>query len=206
MIQQVNLYQDILKPAQTKPLINAYIYSLIAMTISLLGYSIFLYMDLSNIKNDIQTAKQQLTEAESNVQKLRIQYPARQINKMLVQEISRSENILNSLTQVIHLLTDKTSDQTQGFSRYFSAFARQSTAKLWLTKFAINSKPHTLDIQGSTYQVDKTALFLQKLHHEPIFQGHSFAKLSMTQAKENDGQIDFIISTMNEPLKREDND
>lgn len=102
MIQQVNLYQDILKQGQTKPLVNAYVYGLIAMIILMIGYSIYLFTDLNNAKNNIQIARQQLTEAESKVQILRIQHPKKQINKLLTQEISSSQNILNSLSQVIH--------------------------------------------------------------------------------------------------------
>lgn len=206
MIQQINLYQDILKQGQTKPLVNAYVYGLIAMIILMIGYSIYLFTDLNNAKNNIQIARQQLTEAESKVQILRIQHPKKQINKLLTQEISSSQNILNSLSQVIHLLTDKTSDQTQGFSRYFSALARQSTANLWLTNITINAQQQTIDLHGSTYQAEKTALFLQKLPHEAVFQGRSFAKLSMIQSEENDNQINFIISTINEPSEQDTHD
>jgi len=204
MIQQVNLFKDSLKQSQAKPMLNSYVYGLMAILILLSVYSAFLWLELNNTKNSLQLAKQQLIQAESKVQVLKVEHPKQQINTLLSHELSRSQQVFNSLSQVIGLLTDEKSDQTQGFSAYFSALARQSITGAWLTNISINTQKHTINLQGRTYQAEKIALLLQNLHHEPSFQGRSFAKLIMTQAEESESQIDFAINTVDESLESKD--
>lgn len=206
MIQQVNLYQEILQQNSIRPVINRYIIGSTVVILLLIGMSIYSAVNLNNTKNSLQQAKQQLREAETRVQLLQVQYPKRQLNTLLTQEISRSQNILGSLSKVIDLLTDKESDQTQGFSRYFSALARQSISDVWLTTIFINAQTNNLQLQGSTYIAEKIPVFIQKLHNESVFQGKHFEKLIMNQAEESENQIDFTVSSTAEPLEQENHD
>jgi len=205
MRQQVNLYQEILQ-SRSRPVINPYILGLTVITLVLIGISVYITVDLNNTKNSLQQAKQQLKKAETRVQLLQAQYPKQQINTLLTQEISRSQNILASLSRVIHLLTDKESDQAQGFSRYFSALARQSIPDVWLRTIYINAQTNNLELQGSTYTAEKIPVFIQKLHNESVFQGKHFEKLIITQSKESENQIDFTVSSTTEPLEQENHD
>jgi len=206
MIQQVNLYQDCLNQGPEKPAINQYISSLIAITLLLFFYSIYLFIDLNNTKDNLIISKQQLSDAETQVQLLQVKYPKQQINDLLKQEISRSRNTLSSLSQVIQLLSDKTSDQTQGFSRYFSALARQSISEVWLRKITINGQRDSLTLQGSTYNPDKIPVTLQKLRDEAVFQGKIFTRLNMAQAQDNNNQINFAVSTLSDFSEQDNHD
>jgi len=198
MIQQVNLYQNCLKQDQSTSAINQYIYTLIAIVILLTGFSIYLFIEQQDIENTLKSHKQQLTEAETKVQLLHVKYPKQQINKLLSQEISNSQNMLSNLNRVISLLSDKSSDQTQGFSRYFIALARQNINDVWLTKISINSQSQQIHIQGSTYKPKKIPTMLEKLHNEIIFKGKTFAKLTMEQEKDSDNKVNFSVSTSTE--------
>jgi len=206
MIQQVNLYQEILQQNSVRPVINRYIIGSTVVILLLIGMSIYSAVNLNNTKNSLQQAKQQLREAETRVQLLQVQYPKKQINTLLTQEISRSQNILASLSRVIHLLTDKESDQTQGFSRYFSALARQSIPDVWLTTIYIDAQTNNLQLLGSTYIAEKIPAFIQKLHNESVFQGKHFERLIMSQVEESENQIDFTVSSTTEPLEQENHD
>jgi len=201
MIQQINLYQDILKQDQAKPVINSTLLGLLAFILLIIAFSLYLVLDLNNTKKSLELAKQQLSKAETRVQLIQVQYPKQQLNSLLTEEVSRSQTMLASLSRIIEKLTDENSDQTQGFSRYFSALARQSMADIWLTNIIINAHKHSLLIQGSTYNPEKVAVFLQKLHHESVFRGKIFAKLIMSKAEEIDHQINFAVSTTSEMLE-----
>lgn len=195
MIQQVNLYQDILNKNQSKPVINNHIYGLVLVLLLFLGFSLYLQIDQNNTKESIQKAQQQLRDAEIEVQQLRSQYPSQQTDPLITQEISRLQNILTSLSQVVYLLSDNESDQTQGFSKYFSALAKQSISDVWLTDININAEQNNLSLQGSTFKSEKIPLFLQKLHQESVFNGRTFATLTVSQTKEMPKQLDFYVST-----------
>lgn len=198
MIQQVNLYQDALKKQHPRSAINTFIAGLVALALLLIGFSLYLALDLNDTEKDLLAAKQQLNEAETRVQLAQIQYPTQQVNTLLKQQVSRSQVTFNSLFQVINLLTDTKSDQTQGFSRYFSALARQSIPEVWLSNINIDRQQQSLELQGSSYFAEKIPLLLQKLQYEPVFQGKKFVKLSISQAEESGKQIDFMVSTVTE--------
>lgn len=198
MIQQINLYQEDLEQGGNQSLVNKILFSFIAVTLLLAGFSLYLFITLNNTKDNIQLSKQQLIEAETRVQLLQVKYPRQQISSLLSHEISRSENIRASLTNVLHILKDKKSDQTQGFSRYFSALARQSLANVWLSTISINAQQQTLTLEGSSYQPKNIPLLLQSLHDESVFHGTSFVKLIITQNQQNNHQVDFTVSTSNE--------
>lgn len=205
IMQQVNLYQDRLKQNE-KTVINPYIASVAAVLILLLGFSIYLFIDRNDTKNSLKTTRQQLLAAETQVQLLQVKYPKQQINSLLKQQISRSQNTLASLSRIIKLLSDKSSDQTQGFSRYFTALAQQSISEVWLRNIAIDAQNSTLTLQGSSYNPDQIAVLLQKLHDETIFQGKVFAKLVISQAQDSNNQVDFTVSTLTEITEKTNHD
>ncbi len=202
MIQQINLYQNVLKPNQTKPMINRCFFSLIAAILLLIGYSIYLVVDLNSSKKNLQQAKQELSNSELQMALLKVQYPQQKTDPLLVQELSQSQNILNSLSGVIDLLTNNKSDQTQGFSRYFMALARQSIADVWLSQIIMDAEKNMIILKGSTYKDEKIPDFLKKLNKETVLHGRNFAKLSMTQAKDDENLIDFMVSTSTEILEK----
>ncbi len=206
MIQQVNLYQDALIQVSPRSVINTFFAGLIALTALLIGVTIYLVLESNKVEDNVQKIKQQLGEAKTRLQILQTQYPKQQINGLLKQELDRSQNNFNSLSQVINLLTDTTSDQTQGFSRYFSALARQSMSEVWLSNITINGQQRSLELKGSSYFPGKIPVLLQKLQGESVFQGKRFVKLSVSQTEETDKQIDFMVSTMTEKIERAKHD
>lgn len=195
MIQEVNLYQATLNTNKTRPVVNNYIYGLLLPLFLLIGSSAYLLFDQNNTSESIKKAQQQLSDAEIEVEQLRIHYPPRQTDSLITEEITRLQNILTSLSQVVYLLSENDSDQTQGFSRYFSALARQNIPDVWLTDIAIDAENNLISLQGSTFNTEKLPVFLQKLHQEPIFKGRTFEKLTISQAKEKSQQLDFHVST-----------
>jgi hypothetical protein len=195
MIQQINLYQDVLNKNQSKPVASTHTYGVVLTLLLFLGFSIYLLIDQSNTKERLQKAQQQLSDAEIEVQQLQVQYPSQQVDPLITQEISRLQNILTSLSQVVYLLSDNKSDQTQGFSKYFSALAKQSISDVWITDININAEQNNLSLQGSTFKSEKIPVFLQKLHNEPAFTGRTFATLTVSKTKETSKQLDFYVGT-----------
>lgn len=196
MIQQINLYQGFLNKNQSTSTTNKHIFSLALIPLLFLGFSAFLLANKNNTKENIQIAQQQLSDAELEVEQLQIQFPEKQVDPLITQEITRQKKIISSLSEVVYLLSDNKSDQTQGFSKYFSALAKQSISDVWLTNININAEEKNLSIQGSTFNTEKFPVFLQKLHHEAVFNGRTFSTMTVLQAKEMSNRLDFKISTI----------
>jgi len=200
MKQQINLFQTDLIAGRQQPAILNYLYGLIALVVILAIFSVTLLFDIDNTQAEISSTRQELQQAQIKVQLLQVQHPKKQINTLLTNKIKQSQDMQNSLEHIIHLLTDKTSDQTQGFSRYLSAFARQTLPNLWLSNIVIDAQTKNLRFSGSTYSPQNLPVLLQKLQGEAVFQGKVFVKLQMKQSEEEglSNKTDFIISTRDE--------
>jgi len=198
MKQQVNLFQADLIAGRQQPAILNYLYGLIVLVVILTIFSITLLFDIDSNQAEISSTRQKLQQAQIKVQLLQVRYPRKQINTLLANKIKQSQDMQTSLKRIIRLLTDKTSDQTQGFSRYLSAFARQTLPNLWLTNIVVDAQTKNLRFSGSTYTPQNLPTLLQKLQSETIFHGKVFVKLQMKQAEGPSNKTDFIISTSDE--------
>ena len=201
MIQQINLYQDVFQKKQQKPALVYILIGIVSTLLVLLGLSVYLVLGLNTIKNKLESSKNQLSNAQSALTLLQKNVPKQQVDTAITDEIDRLQNNLSSLSKAINLLTDKKSDQTQGFSRYFTALADQSNANVWLNYISIKAKTDDLILKGSSFNPSKIPALLQRLQLEPVFQGKTFENLIMTQAKKAKNRTDFTISTLIEKKK-----
>lgn len=198
MIQQINLYQGSGK-SDSHILLNPYLLAILA---TCLGLAIAGGLALQNL-HGAETARQQLQEqvqqAQANLQKLQTQYPSRQLDTLLTQELQQSQSLYQRLSQILELLADNQSDRTQGFSRYLSALAEQADGSVWLTGIRISSETDSLSLQGSSFKPEQIPLLLQRLQNTGAFKGRHFARLSIQQSPQAPEQVDFSVSSSLKP-------
>ncbi len=201
MIQQINLYQENLKPVAAKWHTGLFSYLLIAVFVLLSAYSLYLLFEIDNSQNAIKSTQVQLQQSITELENLHAKHPIQQFNQLLANEVVNAEQKKQSLGKLNKFLLDTSADRNRGFSPYFTALARQNSNDVWLKRVTIDSDKQIIKLHGSTYQAEKTSLFLQALHSEAVFKGKSFATLVMSQDKQTPGQIDFIINTQDESLE-----
>ncbi len=204
MIQQVNLYQDILRQGQNKAGINLYWVGTAAVALLFIGLSIYLMLNTKNTETQVQQLRQDLSNEQSRVNLILSKMPKQEINTQLAAEVALWQNMLDELTQTMQLLSGKNTDQSPGFSSYFQALSNQSIPDVWLRSLYLNGQQQIINIEGSTFKPEKIPYFLQQLQKEPIFHGHAFAKLMMQQSEEIPGQMDFKLNTSLEVSDKKD--
>jgi len=77
---------------------------------------------------------------------------------------------------------------TQGYSEYLRAFARQTVSGLWLTGFDINGDGAQISLQGAVTAPQLLPAYIQRMNGEKVMRGKSFATLQMKQPKSAEGQ------------------
>lgn len=200
MIQQVNLYQDSIRQGPDRTaVISPYFATFIAIILLLIGVSLFLLWNLSNLKIQVDQTRRSLTIEDARVAHWLSQFPKPDNDALLVNRIEDIQNKISELTQTLQLLTEKKSAFTQGFSQHFQALADQSIPEVWLSKIYISGPQRIINIEGSTFKSAQIPYFLQQLQKEPIFHGQTFAKLIMLKSEKIPGQIDFKLNTTLEP-------
>ncbi|MGZ5620846.1 MAG: hypothetical protein ACXWFG_08245 [Methylobacter sp.] len=202
MIQQVNLYQDILRQGQNKAHINPYLVGLSVIALLFIGVSGYLTWHLKTTEALIQNNIKNLEVEQTKVNLISSQIPKQEIDTQLVAEIAQWQNMLDELTQAIQLLSGKITDQSPGFSNYFQALSNQSIPDVWLRTLYLNGPQQIINLEGSTFKPEKIPYFLQQLQKEPIFNGHTFAKLIMQQSEKIPNQMDFKLNTTLETLDK----
>ncbi|HEY8034890.1 MAG TPA: hypothetical protein VIF37_04800 [Methylobacter sp.] len=204
MIQQVNLYQDILRQGQNKSDINLYWVGLAAIALLFVGISGYLSWHLKTTETLVQNTIRNLKAEQAKVNLISSKIPQQEIDTQLAAEIAQWQNMLDELTQAMQLLSGKITDQSPGFSNYFQALSNQSIPDVWLRTLYLNGQQQIINLEGSTFKPEKIPYFLQQLQKEPIFNGHTFAKLIMQQSELIPNQMDFTLNTTLEVLDKKD--
>jgi uncharacterized membrane-anchored protein YhcB (DUF1043 family) len=193
MIQQINLYQNGGKQHHAM-LHNPYLLAVIGVGVYLLIVGIVASRSLHDRQAELQLLQSQLQQAQTHLQGLQNQYPNQLVDALLNREIQQSQAAHQSLSHVLELLADDSSDQTQGFSGYLAALAAQADSNAWLTGINIESTGDSIRLQGRAYKPEQIALLLQRLQNTAPFTSRRFAKLSIQQSADADELSDFSVS------------
>lgn len=104
-------------------------------------------------------------------------------SEALEKRVVELEERLKGEQAVLDVLRGGSLGNTQGYSEYMRAFARQTVSGLWLTEFTIIGAGMDMAIGGRTLRPDLVPQYIQRLNQEAVTQGRAFAALEMQQAK-----------------------
>ena len=195
MIQQINLYQELVQKKKTGLNKQSYIVGGSLLLLLVLCYCAWQGWQVHQLKVLLLFKQAQLSTEITDLSLIQLQYPKQDINPLLVSELDRLQHISASLERVVAMLSDQKSDKNTGFSAYFSALAEQSINTIWLTEISIDAETNTIHLQGSTYLPDTLPQLIKLLNKEAVFNGRYFAHLQMQASENNAKQINFTIST-----------
>jgi hypothetical protein len=176
--QQINLYNPLLLKQQKLFSLNtmAQALGLILLGIFLFyGYAWYRVADLE--KQMAETARlhrDTLAQLEQTKSKL----GPRKASKLLEDEVTRMEAQVDTRRRIIGLMEQGELGNSQGFSEYFRAFARQTMDGLWLTGFRVSGSGD-MAISGRALKPEQVPVFINHLKREKILEGKTFTTLEM---------------------------
>ncbi|MEI6335365.1 MAG: PilN domain-containing protein [Methylococcaceae bacterium] len=198
MIQQINLYADILKQQQKNAVIKLYLSCAGAVLLVWMGFSAYLLWDISKAEKELQSA--QLMLKNEHILPPPSTAPEPVLNVALLAEIKQLQDSINEVTQIMALLTDSQSLVVPKFSSYFQALADQFVPDVWITAIHIAGKSRNVSLEGSTFKPEKVPQILDKLLQDPTFKGQSFDKFIMQPSPNKPEQTDFTLRSSKQPL------
>jgi len=193
MNQQINLYHGDNSNAK-KPLI-LYTMLFVFFVAAFIMFSVHLKNGNDILRVDVKIQQHALADAEAYTSEMKTKYPKKEHNALLEKRIKQSQILRQNLVDVMSLVSDDSSDKTQGFSRYFTAFAQQKTAGVWINQVSINAEQNSINLFGSTKKAGNVPVFFQNLHTESIFKGKIFSNLNMNTNTET-GELHFNLNTL----------
>lgn len=108
--------------------------------------------------------------------------------KMLEDELKQVEAEAAAQESLLGLLKSGAIGNTEGYSEYMRAFARQSVKGLWLTGFDITGDGVQMALNGATLDAQLVPVYIQRLSKEKVMRGKTFAALQMQQPKKDPNQ------------------
>lgn len=127
---------------------------------------------------EVRGVETQFKEAQRRLAAASKEMTERKPSAQLVSEVSQAESRVNLRRELVQTLEGGSVGRTEGFSEHMRAFARQSLNGLWLTGFSLGGSGE-MEIKGRVTSPELVPIYLRRLNGEKVFQGRTFAMLSM---------------------------
>ena len=188
MSQQINLFNPIF--LKQKKYFSAVTMAQ-ALGLILLGCGLlaaYASYEVSMLGKEAERTSAQLGAQQVQLNNANAAFAARRKNETLEGEVAKAEAEAKSLQQVFDILQKGEFGNTKGYAEYMRAFARQIVNGVWLTGFSIYGAGNEIGLQGRALQPAQVPAYLNRLKHEPVLQGKSFATLDMQSQSSSSGQ------------------
>lgn len=121
--------------------------------------------------------------------------------QMLEEELKKAEAEAAAQETLLNMLKSGAIGNTEGYSEFMRAFARQSIKGLWLTAFDITGDGTQMSLSGAVVDPQLVPAYIQRLSKEKVMRGKTFATLQMQQPKQDPNQpaarfVEFNLLSM----------
>lgn len=180
MSQQVNLYQPVFRKQKRKFSAMA---MLQAMTIAVLGIGLlygYTFWQVRQLRAEVTQTDKQLANMMKKMEETTHQFGERLQSKDLQMDVQRLQGQLAEKQRLQQVL-QSAQFNTQGFSDYFIAFARQHIPGVWITGLDITGAADQLTLSGRSTNPELVPRYLQKLSAEKRLSGIEFRTFQMSR-------------------------
>lgn len=195
MLQQINLYQDVLRKDERTLALRPLLLAVGGGLLLLLLVSALLLWQSVSLLQQLTTLQREQTRLVAHLAELALQYPPKVKSQLLEEEIANLVLARDARGPLLHLLEIESQKNTGGFSLLLESLARQNPAGVWLRRVGITAGGHQLLLMGSTQDPQLAPRYLQQLGQEPTLAGMEFERLQMDRSLEDPGTIDFTLQT-----------
>lgn len=184
MSQQINLFNPVfLKQKKYFSVVTM----LQALGLIVLGSGVFYAYAMYQVKlltlQSEETAKRYASE-QVRFANYATEFSPERSQLMLTEELKSLESQLASQTELIDTLKTGVIGNTEGYSEYMRAFARQSVDGLWLTGFDIAGDGAEMNLHGGAQSGKLLPSYIRRLNKEPIMRGKTFAAMKIDESKD----------------------
>lgn len=189
MSAQINLYHPrFLKQREWLTLGNL-VLATVTLYAALAAAGGWAWQDAARRSEAAAAAEAQLKSAKDQVEAATKAAATRKPSPQLIAELESAEGLLRRRGDIARLLESGAIGSTGGFAEYLRGFARQMPQGLWLTGFTIGAGGNDMEIRGRTLNPAMLPDYIRRLGGEAVFQGRSFAALTMNRGEPAAGAV-----------------
>lgn len=200
MSQQVNLYQPIFRKQKRKFSAMAILQATVLMVLGIglmYGYT---QWQVRQLRGEVANTEKQLAGLTKRLDDITRQFGERLQSKELQARIQEVQAQLVEKQQ-LRVVLSSARFNTQGFSDYFIAFARQHQSGVWLTGLDITGAADQMTLKGRSINPELVPRYLQRLSNEQRLSGIEFRTFQMSRpgvdpkAKPAPSYVEFVATT-----------
>jgi hypothetical protein len=189
MSQQINLFNPIFlkqkKYFSVVTMLQALALILIGSAL-FYGYAVYQVAQLS--KQADEMGKRYVAE-QARFVSFTNDFSLQRSGQMLEDELKQLEAKAKAQQDVLTTLKSGVIGNTEGYSEYMRAFARQSINGLWLTAFDITGDGAQMSLSGAVVNPQLVPSYIQRLSKERVMHGKTFSTLQMQQPKKDGDRL-----------------
>lgn len=197
MSQQINLFNPAFSKQSelfTALMLVQALAALVLVMISVYGYQ---YRQVTLLDKQIKNGAASLTQEQARLVKMAAEHAPRQKDAALEKRVADMGQQLKGEEAVLEVLQSGSLGNTQGYSGYMRAFARQTVNGLWLTEFGIKGAGKEMFLGGRTLRPELVPAYIQRLNQETATQGRDFAALEIQRPKMEPASKDKLLKVPN---------
>ena len=149
------------------------------------GYAVYQVAQLSRQADEM--SKRYAAE-QARLVNISNEFSLQRSAQALADELKQLEAQAKSQEFVLTTLKNGVIGNTEGYSEYMRAFARQSINGLWITAFDIVGDGAQMSLSGAVVNPQLVPSYIQRLGREKIMHGKTFSTLQMQQPKDDGGR------------------
>jgi len=106
-------------------------------------------------------------------------------------ELQRLQSVEAGQRRIRAALEAGAAGAREGHADYLLALARQASAALWITGFAVSDDGSAIDLEGRMTEPAVLTDYLRRLNAEPRFKGRPFAQLNLKASDANGAALPY---------------
>jgi len=155
---------------------------LFAGMIAFYGYAAYETRTLARVAAD---SSRQLAAQSAQIAALTKELSPQGRSRMLEDELARTSARLKQREELLALMHTGGLGNTDGFSRYLAALARQSRDGVWLTSFSVAGDEAELQLAGRVLHPELVPVYIRALNNEAVMRGRRVTELRLTARAEH---------------------
>lgn len=184
MSQQINLFNPLFLRQEHYFSAKTMVQALGVIAVVLVAFYAVAYLQMRGLEAQRVETEAQGAKSRQQLTDLSAKAKGRGKSAALADELQRAENTLKGQQQLLAALRGEALGDTDGFSRYLTAFARRPLDGLWLTGIAVGASGTTLDLRGLALRPELVPAYIQMLNGEQALRGRSFGELQLSVREE----------------------
>lgn len=181
MSQQINLLDPSLRKKTGRNPAARLAQALAVLIAVLAGAAAWAYHENQELTRKVAETGAQVEEAQNRLDQAQAANVALPKDVALEKKVAALALQLKGEEAVLATLNNGQLGNTEGYSEYMRAFARQVVSGLWLTDFSIRGAGLDMQIAGRTLRAENVPLYIRQLNQESATQGRIFTTLEMRE-------------------------